>query len=109
LRPFVANLATFIWLQFGAIPTFTRHRFEGVHVVAQPVGVGGFGGQGFVLTAQHVPEAFNREGQIHNPASLAGRVGHRRSKARFQYTIRQSLNSRPGVDKKGLALFWPRA
>jgi hypothetical protein len=49
--------------------------------------------QGFVLTARHVPQAFNREGQIHNPASLAGWVKHSQSKARFQYTIQPSLRS----------------
>jgi hypothetical protein len=62
-------------------------------LMAQPIAVGGFGGQGFVLTAQHVPQAFNREGQIHNPAILAGGVGQKLSKARFQYTIRPSLRS----------------
>jgi hypothetical protein len=71
----------------------TGFGLQGGHVMPQPIDVGGCGGQGFVLTAQHVPQAFNREGQIHNPASLAGRVGHTQSKARFQYTIQPSLRS----------------
>jgi hypothetical protein len=70
----------------------TENGFQGGRVMAQPTDVRGLGRQGFGLTAPHVRQPFNREGQIHNPASLAGRAGHRWAKARFQYTIRQSLN-----------------
>jgi hypothetical protein len=48
-----------------------------------------------MVTMQHVQQPFNRVGQIHNQGSFEGQLGHRRSEARFQYTIRQSLNSRP--------------
>lgn len=65
--------------------------------MAQPIDVGGFGGQGFVLAAQHVPQPFNCVGQIHNGASLAGRVGHRRSKLNFNKRSGASIND-PAVD-----------
>ena len=52
----------------------TGHGFQGGHVMAQPINVGGFGGDGFVLTADYVPEPFDGEGQVHHQADF-GREG----------------------------------
>jgi hypothetical protein len=40
--------------------------------MTQPINVRVFGGEAFVLTAQHVPQAFNRIGQIHIGLMVAG-------------------------------------
>jgi hypothetical protein len=61
------------------------------------------------LTPQHVPQRLISAAHVHNRASLAGRVGDRRTQARLQYTIRQSLNLRPGVEQKALAHLWSQA
>ena len=48
----------------------TRHGVQGGDVTPQPIDVGVFGGQGFVLTADHVPQPLDRVGQVHNGADI---------------------------------------
>ena len=64
--------------------------------LAEPIHVGGFRGQRFVLTADDVPEPFDGIGLIHSPAILVEGMGQKLPKGRFQYTIHQSLNLGPG-------------
>ena len=39
--------------------------------MAQPIDVGGFGGEGFVLAAQDIPQPFDGEMQIHGKSESA--------------------------------------
>ena len=91
--------------QIDACYWLTLYGFQGGDVVAQPEDVGGFGGQRFGLTANHVAEVFNGNGEVHDAWILAGGVGQRLTKGRFRYTIRQSLNSGPVAEQKALAFF----
>jgi len=55
------------------------HGVKSGHVMTQPIDVGGFGGEGFMLKAQDIPEPLDGVGQIQDTKRVANRVGQRLS------------------------------